>query len=102
MLNDDLDRPQRHVPARYLVRCTGPPLVGGYRLKEMLHSWEELDWVEEVVCQILRNVASQLPNALEHQLRHFCLLGIGQSAFRGERLDDLQEECEKGAKSQSC
>ena len=92
MLNDDLDRSQRHVAARDFVCGSCAPLVGRYRLQEMFNGGEQLYGIESRLLQILWYVTSKLPDTFEDQLSDLCFLGVRHCAATWERFDDLQQE----------
>ena len=98
VLDDNLHSPERHVTTRYAVGSTGAPLVRGHSLQEMLNCREQLYWVKFQICQILRNIPGQFPDALQNEFRYLGFLGVHDRAVRWERPDDLKEESKQGTR----
>jgi hypothetical protein len=94
MLDDDLHSPEWHVATRYAVGSTSAPLVRRHSLQEVFNCREQFYWVKFQVCEVLRNVPGQFPNALQNKFRDLGFLGIGVCAVRWERPDYLEEESE--------
>ena len=94
MLNDNFDRPQWHIAAGDLVGRTSTPLVWWHRLQEVLYRWEQLHGIENVFLEILWNISSELPNALENQFRDLGLLRIWARAIRREWFDNPKKQGE--------
>ncbi len=92
MLNDDLDGPQRHITAWHLIRRTSTPLVRWHGLQEVFNGWEQLHRVEDVLLEVLWNIASELPYTLEHELRDPGLLRVGTRPVGGEWLDNTEKQ----------
>ena len=98
MLDDDLDRSERHVPTWHLVGGSSPPFVGRNGLKEALDCGEKLDWVEYFFLAIVRYVSSQLPDTFEDELGHLGFLGVWQGPLGREWLHDLQQQSKQRAR----
>lgn len=94
MLDDDLHSPERHVATRYAVGSTSAPLVRRYCLQEVFNRREQFYWVKFQICEVLRNIPGQFPNALQNKFRDLGFLGISVRAVRRERSDYLKEESE--------
>ena len=95
MLDDDLDRPQRHVATRHTVRGARSPLVRRYGLKEVLDGGEEFDRIELDLLEVLRDAARQLPDALENELCDTSFLRVRLGPLARERSHDLKQKSEQ-------
>lgn len=69
MLNNDLDRAERHVSKRDLSLSPAAPFHGREALQEELDGAEEGDNIEVVLLEVVLDAASALPDALEDELR---------------------------------
>lgn len=94
VLNDNLHSPERHVTTRYAVCSTSAPLVWRDSLQEMLNRREQFDWVKFQICQVLRNVSGQFPDALQNEFCDLGFLGVCSRAVRWKRSDNLKEKTE--------
>jgi hypothetical protein len=56
MLDDNLQRPKRHVTTGHTVSSSRAPLVRRDGLEEVLDCWEKLYRVELQICQVLGNI----------------------------------------------
>ena len=61
----------------------------------MLDGREQLYRIQGLLLEILGNISSQLPDALQHKLSNLGFLRIWRCAVTGERLDNLEEQCEQ-------
>lgn len=94
VLNDNLHSPERHVTTRYAVCSTSAPLVWRHSLQEMFNCREQLYWVEFQICQVLRNISGQFPDAFQNEFCDLGFLGVSERAIRWERPDYLKEKTE--------
>ena len=92
VLNDNLHSPERHVTTRHAVCSTSAPLIWRHSLQEMLNRREQLHRVKFQICQVLRNVSGQFPDALQNELGDLGFLGVSTRAIRWERSDYLKEK----------
>ena len=66
----------------------------------MLHGWEQLNRVENLLLEILRDASCQLPDTFEDEFSNFELLGVRSGSIAGERFNNLKQKIKKcpGAK----
>lgn len=81
MLDDDLDRPQRHVAERDVGLRAASPLCGRKRLQEVFDDPQQGDGIKDVVAEVVFDAPSAFPDALEDQLGVLCLPRGGQGSL---------------------
>ena len=97
VLNDDFDRPQRHVATGDFIGGTRSPVVWRHGLQEMLDCREQLDRIEFLLREVLWDTTSQLPDTLEDKLGNLSFFPVCRRSIVSERFYYLEQQGEQSA-----